>query len=131
MQPLSLGRLRFTNALLLSLNWCRPKDPPISLGAASILTLLQKGGVTATALQYNVNDPKFDSDAVVNCVFAQKPDRRTLLGMALSCGMNPTYSAFCRCCDSTVFLDRYFSGVRNFLHHLQPYCALPDSGCFL
>ena len=81
MQPLSLGRLRFTNVLLLSLDWCRPKDPPISLGAASILTQLQKGGVAATALQYNVNDPKFDSDAVVNCVFAQKPDRRTLLGI--------------------------------------------------
>ena len=81
MQPLSLGRLRFTNVLLLSLDWCRPKDPPISLGAASILTQLQKGGVAATALQYNVNDPKFDSDAVVNCVFAQKPNRRTLLGI--------------------------------------------------
>ena len=37
--------------------------------------------MAATALQYNVNDPKFDSDAVVNCVFAQKPDRHTLLGI--------------------------------------------------
>ena len=78
---LSLGRMRFRSVLLLNLDWCRPKDPPISLGAASILTQLREGGVAASALQYNVNDPTFDTDAVVNSIFAQNPDKYTLLGI--------------------------------------------------
>ena len=78
---MALSRARFKNVLLLSLDWCRPKDPPISLGAASILTHLKKSKVNVIPLSYNVNNPHFDTEAVVCDIFAQRVDERTLLGI--------------------------------------------------
>lgn len=67
--------------VLVSLDWCRPKDPPLSLGAASILTSLRKAGIDTTPLSYNVNKACFHVEKVVDDVFAQRPNRNTLLGI--------------------------------------------------
>ena len=67
--------------VLVSLDWCRPKDPPLSLGAASILTSLRKAGIDTTPLSYNVNKACFQVEKVVDDVFAQRPNRNTLLGV--------------------------------------------------
>ena len=71
----------FRNVLLLTLDWCRPKDPPVSLGTASILTNLVRNSITTSHLSYNVNDRSFQPEQVLEDVFAQRPDKRTLLGI--------------------------------------------------
>ena len=65
----------------MSLDWCRPKDPPLSLGAASILTSLVKAGIDTTPLSYNVNTDCFLVDKVLDDVFALRPNENTLLGL--------------------------------------------------
>ena len=67
--------------LLVSLDWSRPKDPPVSLGTASILANLSKHQTDTTHLSYNVNREDFHPDHVVEAIFAQKPLTSTLLGM--------------------------------------------------
>jgi len=76
-----LNRIQFKKVLQLSLDWCRPKDPPISLGAASIISHLRKHKVDVTPLSYNVNSPHFDTDAVIQDIFASSPNEHTLLGI--------------------------------------------------
>ena len=61
-----LNKIRFKKILQLSLDWCRPKDPPISLGAASIVSHLRSHNVDVSSVSYNVNSPQFDTDAVVH-----------------------------------------------------------------
>ena len=51
--------------ILVSLDWTRPKDPPLSLGHASILANLVKKGVKVASLEYGVNSPTFDWTHVV------------------------------------------------------------------
>ena len=77
----SRSGVRFKEMFLVSLDWCRPKDPPISLGAASIVSNLQKGGVAAIPLSYNVNQPSFNPMEVVEHVFRLRPTKHTLLGL--------------------------------------------------
>lgn len=74
-------RLKYTDVTLLSLDWCRPKDPPISLGSASILVNLLSRGCNANALPFNVNSPQFDTNEVVQQIFDQRPTESTLLGV--------------------------------------------------
>ena len=74
-------RLKYTDVTLLSLDWCRPKDPPISLGSASILINLLSRGCNANALPFNVNSPQFDTNEVVQQIFDQRPTESTLLGV--------------------------------------------------
>ena len=76
-----LNKIRFKKILQLSLDWCRPKDPPISLGAASIVSHLRSHNVDVSPLSYNVNCPQFDTDAVVHDIFASNPNECTLLGI--------------------------------------------------
>jgi len=45
--------------ILLSLDWTRPKDPPISLGQASILATLRQHQVPTFANAWSVNQPDF------------------------------------------------------------------------
>src|SRR5476649_629849 len=45
--------------ILPSLDWTRPKDPPLSLGHASILANLRKHNVSVIPGSWAVNDPKF------------------------------------------------------------------------
>lgn len=79
--PIMLNRIQFKKVLQLSLDWCRPKDPPISLGAASIVSHLRNHNIDVTPLSYNVNSPQFDTDAVIHEIFANSPDDHTLLGI--------------------------------------------------
>ena len=74
-------RLKYTDVTLLSLDWCRPKDPPISLGSASILVNLLSRGCNANALPFNVNSPQFDTNEVVQQIFDHRPTESTLLGV--------------------------------------------------
>lgn len=53
--------------VLIALDWTRPKDPPLSLGHASILTELVKHKVNVVAANFAVNSKSF-SDAEV-CQF--------------------------------------------------------------
>ena len=48
------------NLLLLALDWTRPKDPPLSLGHASIFTNLKLNGVKVQEMSYSVNNPSFN-----------------------------------------------------------------------
>ena len=75
------SRVRFKEVLLVSLDWCRPKDPPLSLGAASIMSTLLKGGVAAIPLSYNMNHPNFSPAEVVEHVFQLRPTKQSLLGI--------------------------------------------------
>jgi len=51
---------RNRNLILLALDWTRPKDPPLSLGHASIYTNLKLNGVNVKEMSYSVNSPSFD-----------------------------------------------------------------------
>ena len=59
--PLMLWR----RLILVSLDWTRPKDPPLSLGHASILANLVKKGVNVSSLEYSVNSPSYSWTQVV------------------------------------------------------------------
>ena len=74
-----LNKFQFKKILQLSLDWCRPKDPPISLGAASIVSHLRSHNVDVAPLSYNVNSPQFDTDVIVHDIFASNPNECTLL----------------------------------------------------
>jgi radical SAM superfamily enzyme YgiQ (UPF0313 family) len=67
--------------LLVSLDWFRPKDPPVSLGTASIATNLLKHNIDVKCLPFNVNIPNFSTDEVVQKIFDFKPTKDTLLGV--------------------------------------------------
>lgn len=75
------NKVRFKEILLVSLDWCRPKDPPISLGSASILSNLLKQGVAAKSLSYNVNNLHFNVDHVIQDIFDHKPSKTTLVAL--------------------------------------------------
>ena len=75
------GKSLFRNVQLISLDWCRPKDPPVSLGTSSIYTNLQKHDCYVTCLPYNVNNQNFSTNEVVQQVFDQHPGQHTLLGV--------------------------------------------------
>ena len=76
-----LRRIQFKKVLQLSLDWCRPKDPPISLGAASIVSHLRNHDIDVVPISYNVNSPFFHTDAVIHDIFASSPNEHTLLGI--------------------------------------------------
>lgn len=52
--------------LLVALDWTRPKDPPFSLGQASILGTLLKNNIHVIPRSWSVNSPQFSVDDVVN-----------------------------------------------------------------
>lgn len=57
--------MRFRRLILVSLDWTRPKDPPLSLGHASVLANLVTKGVNVTSLEYSVNSPSYTWTQVV------------------------------------------------------------------
>lgn len=67
--------------VLVSLDWFRPKDPPVSLGTSSIATNLLRHGLDVTCLPFNVNTANFSADEVLQKVFDLKPHNGTLLGV--------------------------------------------------
>lgn len=54
--------------ILTSLDWTRPKDPPLSLGHASILSNLIKHSVNVIPYSWSVNDDAFSTDHVTDAV---------------------------------------------------------------
>lgn len=57
--------------LLIALDWSRPKDPPISLGHASILTNLKRYNIPAMGKSWAVNTANFSPDKVVSYVMSK------------------------------------------------------------
>lgn len=51
--------------MLISLDWTRPKDPPLSLGHASILANLRKQRISVKERSWSVNNPNFSYKDVV------------------------------------------------------------------
>lgn len=62
--------------LLVALDWIRPKDPPFSLGQASILANLLKHQVQVIPQSWSVTDPDFLVDEVVDFSM-QNADKKT------------------------------------------------------
>lgn len=52
--------------IMISLDWTRPKDPPLSLGHASILANLQANRINVIAKSWAVNHSNFQVDDVLN-----------------------------------------------------------------
>ena len=67
--------------ILASLDWTRPKDPPLSLGHASILANLLKRGVDVKERSWAVNHHSFDIEEVTQYITEnQHPDVDIALG---------------------------------------------------
>lgn len=67
--PNLLGRMGFARRLLLvSLDWTRPKDPPLSLGHASILSNLRHNKIEVIERSWAVNHSSFSPSDVVEFV---------------------------------------------------------------
>jgi radical SAM superfamily enzyme YgiQ (UPF0313 family) len=62
--------------MLLSLDWTRPKDPPLSLGHASILSNLYANSVEVYDKSWSINNASFDPNEVVS-VIMENVDRDT------------------------------------------------------
>lgn len=58
----------FRRLLLVALDWTRPKDPPLSLGHASILANLLKHKVDVIPRSWAVNQPTFNPQDVVTFI---------------------------------------------------------------
>jgi len=56
--------------LLLALDWTRPKDPPMSLGQASILAKLRQDNISVLHRSWAVNQKNFKLDAVLQYVMS-------------------------------------------------------------
>ena len=64
--------------LLTALDWTRPKDPPLSLGHASILTNLLHSEVQVKEQSWAVNAESFNTDQVINFVMDNADDNTDL-----------------------------------------------------
>eukprot|EP00112_Aurelia_sp_Birch-Aquarium-sp1_P015054 Seg3303.2 transcript_id=Seg3303.2/GoldUCD/mRNA.D3Y31 product="putative methyltransferase MJ1487" protein_id=Seg3303.2/GoldUCD/D3Y31 len=58
-------RCNARSLLMVSLDWCRPKDPPLSLGTASIISHVEKYGIHVKEISHAVNKPNFNIDNVI------------------------------------------------------------------
>ncbi len=71
----------FNRLILIALDWTRPKDPPISLGQASIVAHAKQAGVPVVSHSWAVNDPAFKPSEVVQFVQGhQTPHTAVALG---------------------------------------------------
>lgn len=61
--------------LLLSLDWTRPKDPPISLGQASIVAKLNQDNISVVHKAWSVNNNLFNINDVFNFVMDNANDK--------------------------------------------------------
>lgn len=57
--------------LLVALDWTRPKDPPLSLGHASILANLRKQDINVLPKSWSVNHDNFSVDSVLDFVMSE------------------------------------------------------------
>ncbi len=70
----------FRRLALISLDWARPKDPPLSLGHASILANLKAHNVEVEAKAWSVNTKQFNVSEVTKDILDQA-DSRTDVGI--------------------------------------------------
>lgn len=68
---------RMRNLILISLDWTRPKDPPLSLGHASILSNLRHHHINVREHSWAVNDPNFSPHHVSNFIMKNLKDSHT------------------------------------------------------
>lgn len=66
-----------SHLILVALDWTRPKDPPLSLGHASILTDLRKHNLNVTEKSWSVNSPSFSPQKVVDFAMNNVRDNKT------------------------------------------------------
>lgn len=69
--------------IMISLDWTRPKDPPMSLGHASILANLKHKNLSVVEKSFAVNKPEFSTKEVVDFILhnaSQKRDCDLALG---------------------------------------------------
>ncbi|RYY82314.1 hypothetical protein EON63_13580, partial [archaeon] len=59
------------NLKLVALDWTRPKDPPLSLGHASILAVAIKRGLQVQEKSWSVNSPAFHAQDVVDHILSR------------------------------------------------------------
>eukprot|EP00978_Attheya_sp_CCMP212_P013180 scaffold33078_cov48-Attheya_sp.AAC.2 len=63
---------------MVSLDWGRPKDPPLSLGHASILANLYAHDVEVGQKSWAINDPTFRIENVISYILDQSTPKRDL-----------------------------------------------------
>ena len=63
--------MRGRNLFLVALDWTRPKDPPLSLGHASIISNLIAHDIPVHGASWAVNSPQFNADEVTSHIMAQ------------------------------------------------------------
>lgn len=56
--------------ILIALDWTRPKDPPLSLGHASILANLREKGIIVVEKSWAVNKLEFSADSVTEFIMS-------------------------------------------------------------
>ena len=66
---------------MVALDWTRPKDPPMSLGHASILANLVKHGIEVLEKSYSVNHANFQVDNVIDFVLNNSSKDTTDFGI--------------------------------------------------
>ncbi len=69
----------FNRFVMVSLDWCRPKDP-VSLGSAGILAVLKQKGFEFQHLNYNVNSKEFRSQHVVSDILSRNLGKECIIG---------------------------------------------------
>jgi radical SAM superfamily enzyme YgiQ (UPF0313 family) len=91
--------------LLVSLDWTRPKDPPLSLGHASLLTHLRSHRVDVMERSWSVNSGSFHFDDVVRFAMTHS-DARTDIGFGAFVWNEDAVQAITR----TLKTERRFGG---------------------
>ena len=64
--------------MLIALDWIRPKDPPMSLGLASIKALLEQRGIPNTSFSISVTDSEFDPKQLTNHILRNQEEHTDL-----------------------------------------------------
>jgi len=54
--------------MMVALDWTRPKDPPMSLGHASILTNAENKNISVIQKSWSVNSDNFQAEDVTQAV---------------------------------------------------------------
>lgn len=69
--------------MLIALDWTRPKDPPLSLGHASILANLQAHNIDVKTGSWSVNHTSFNEKVVIDFVLSLSPTINTYVSFGV------------------------------------------------
>lgn len=69
--------------MLIALDWTRPKDPPLSLGHASILANLQAHNIDVKTGSWSVNHTSFNEKVVIDFVLSSSPTINTYVAFGV------------------------------------------------